>query len=99
MKKDDLRHATGFDVGESLDIASLYPRFLLSKHHDVPALLRSELPKYSRRHLVAQASALVPSAAPQDFTIKGRPEPSSAEPRASMACRSSSQLAANFEKS
>ena len=39
----------------------------------MPALLRSEIPKYSRRHLVKQAAALVPSVTPESFTVKGRP--------------------------
>ena len=50
-----------------------YPRFLTSPHHDVPELVRSEVPKYSRRHLVKQARALVPSLDPADFRVKGRP--------------------------
>jgi L-2-hydroxyglutarate oxidase len=54
------------------DIARLYPRFLRSPHHDVPGLVRSELPKYSRRYLVAQASALVPSVRADDFRERGR---------------------------
>lgn len=73
MWREDYGGAEGFAAGEALGIARLYPRFLLSRHHDVPALLRSELPKYSRRHLVTQAAALVPSATPASFTIKGRP--------------------------
>jgi len=39
----------------------------------VPGLIRSELPKYLRRHLVGQAAALVPSVRAADFRIKGRP--------------------------
>jgi L-2-hydroxyglutarate oxidase LhgO len=58
---------------ESWEIAGLYPRFLTSKHHNVPGLLRSEFPKYVRRHLVKQAQGLVPSLDPRDFTKRGRP--------------------------
>jgi L-2-hydroxyglutarate oxidase LhgO len=58
---------------ESLEIARLYPRFLTSKHHNVPGLLRSEFPKYIRSHLVRQAQALVPSVDPKDFTKRGKP--------------------------
>jgi hypothetical protein len=47
--------------------------FLRSEHHDVPGLIRSEIPKYSRRRLVSQARALVPAARPEQFTVKGRP--------------------------
>lgn len=64
----------GFHAGESASITSLYPRFLRSRHHDVPALLRSELPKHSRRRLVNQAAALVPSVRPAEFTTKSRAE-------------------------
>lgn len=58
---------------ESWEIAGLYPRFLTSKHHNVPGLLRSEFPKYLRRYLVKQAQGLVPSLEPKDFRTKGRP--------------------------
>jgi (S)-2-hydroxyglutarate dehydrogenase len=50
-----------------------YPAFLTSPHHDVPALIRTEVPKYLRRQLVRQARALVPSLDPDDFRIRGRP--------------------------
>lgn len=65
-----LRRLRPADIGE---IAGLYPRFLRSPHHDVPGLVRSELPKYSRRYLVSQASALVPSVRAADFRERGRP--------------------------
>ena len=39
----------------------------------MPALIRAEVPKYSRRHLVKQARALVPSLDPADFTVRGKP--------------------------
>lgn len=70
--REDYGGMEGFDAGEAWQIARTYPRFLLSRHHRVPALLRSELPKYARTHLVRQAAALVPSVDPADFTIKGR---------------------------
>lgn len=63
----------GFDASEAWDVARTFPRFLGSAHHDVPGLVRTELPKYLRRHLVGQATALVPSVHPRDFRIKGRP--------------------------
>lgn len=71
--REDYGGVHGFDAAEAMGIAGLYPRFLTSRHHDVPGLLRSELPKYSRTHLVRQAAALVPSIRPESFTIKGRP--------------------------
>ena len=36
-------------------------------------LIRSELPKHWRRHLIAEAAQLVPSVRPEDFRTKGRP--------------------------
>ena len=71
--REDYGGLRGFDVRESAQIAGLYPRFARSPHHDVPGLVRTELPKYSRRYLVNQASALVPSVRPQDFRERGRP--------------------------
>ena len=38
----------------------------------MPGLVRTEVPKYSRRYLVSQASELVPSVRAQDFREKGR---------------------------
>ena len=56
---------------EAREVVTSFPAFLRGGHHDVPALLRSELPKYSRRWLEHQARALVPNAT--GFTIKGAP--------------------------
>lgn len=70
--REDYAGIRGFSPAEVADIARLYPRFLRSPHHDVPGLVRSELPKYSRRYLVAQASALVPSVRTEDFRERGR---------------------------
>lgn len=63
----------GLSPKEILDIVGIYPKFLTSKHHDVLGLIKSELPKYSQRHLVKQAQALVPSVCPQDFKERGKP--------------------------
>lgn len=62
-----------FPSRETLEIAGTYPSFLTSKKHDALGLIRTEMPKYSRRHLVKQARALVPSVNPKDFTERGRP--------------------------
>ncbi|MDP2287506.1 MAG: L-2-hydroxyglutarate oxidase [Actinomycetota bacterium] len=70
--REDYGGVHGLKASESLEIARTYPRFFTSKDHDVPGLIRSELPKYSRKHLVRQASALVPSVRVEDFTEKGR---------------------------
>lgn len=58
------------DLGE---VTRTLPRFLTSRHHDVPALLRAELPMLWRRHLVQEAARLVPSVRPEDFRRRGRP--------------------------
>ena len=71
--REDYGGVHGFKAGELGNIVRTYPSFFRSKHHDVPGLLRTELPKYSRTHLVKQAQALVPSVNPADFTVRGRP--------------------------
>ena len=70
--REDYGGVRGINSAELAGIARLYPRFLRSPHHDVPGLVRSELPKYSRRHLVSQARELVPSVRAQDFRERGR---------------------------
>lgn len=71
--REDYGGTSGLRASEVWDVARSYPRFLTSRHHDVPGLLRAELPKYSRSYLVKQAAALVPSVRPRDFTERGRP--------------------------
>ena len=71
--REDYGNLSDFVLEEAWQIASLYPRFLMSKHHDVPGLLRTEFPKYVRSHLVKQAQALVPSVEVRDFKTKGKP--------------------------
>ncbi len=71
--REDYGRISGFSAAEALEIGRLYPSFLRSPHHDVPALIRSEVPKYSRRHLVRQAARLVPSVSPNAFRTRGRP--------------------------
>jgi L-2-hydroxyglutarate oxidase LhgO len=70
--REDYGGVRGLQPAEFGRIARLYPRFLRSPHHDVPGLVRTELPKYSRKHLVAQARALVPSLRAADFRERGR---------------------------
>lgn len=71
--REDYGGVKGLRGRELWDITRTYPRFLRSDHHDVPGLIRSEMPKYSRSHLVKQAQALVPSVQPRDFQEKGKP--------------------------
>ena len=71
--REDYGGTAGLRGNELWDVVRTYPKFLTSKHHDVPGLLRAELPKYSRSYLVKQAAALVPSVRPADFTERGKP--------------------------
>jgi L-2-hydroxyglutarate oxidase len=71
--REDYGGTAGLRGNELWDVVRTYPKFLTSKHHDVPGLLRAELPKYSRSYLVNQAAALVPSVRPADFTERGKP--------------------------
>jgi L-2-hydroxyglutarate oxidase len=71
--REDYGGLRGMTAREVAETVGRYPRFLRSPHHDVAGLIRAEVPKYSRRHLVAQARRLVPSVRQQDFTARGRP--------------------------
>lgn len=71
--REDYGHLETFRLDEAREIALSYPAFIRSKHHDVLALIRSELPKYSRSHLVNAARSLVPSVDPRSFTVRGKP--------------------------
>lgn len=71
--REDYGGLHGVTRRDVVEIARLYPKFVRSPHHDVLGLLRAEVPKYSRRHLVAQARRLVPSVRAEDFTERGRP--------------------------
>jgi L-2-hydroxyglutarate oxidase len=71
--REDYGGLHGLTPREVAETVRLYPRFLRSPHHDVPALVKAELPKYWRRHLVGQARSLVPSIRSEDFTTRGRP--------------------------
>jgi L-2-hydroxyglutarate oxidase LhgO len=70
--REDYGRLSNFSLKQLPQSARLYPRFLSSPHHDIAALIRSELPKYSRKHLVKQAAALVPAVRPDDFREHGR---------------------------
>ncbi|MEO7979515.1 MAG: L-2-hydroxyglutarate oxidase [Sporichthyaceae bacterium] len=65
--------AGGFDARDAAQVARLLPRFLTSRHHDVLALLRQELPDWWRPHLVREAARLVPSIRLEHFRERGRP--------------------------
>lgn len=63
----------GFSMAELAGILGVYPKFMLSPHHDVWGLLKTELPKLSRNHLVKQAGFLADGFIPSDFTVRGKP--------------------------
>ncbi|MEZ5117771.1 MAG: L-2-hydroxyglutarate oxidase [Candidatus Nanopelagicales bacterium] len=73
LRREDYGRVPGLARHESGEIARALPRFLRSPHHDVPALLRSEVPKYSRRWLVHRACALVDDLPERAFRVRGRP--------------------------
>lgn len=71
--REDYGRTKNFSAAEMAHILRLYPGFISSKHHNVWNLLRTELPKYSRKKLLAEAARLVPAVKSQDFNQKGRP--------------------------
>lgn len=73
LSREQYSLASGFNSKEFFQILGTYPKFALSPHHDVLSLLRTELPKLSRRVLVRQAKKLAPSIKLEDFTQVGKP--------------------------
>lgn len=71
--REDYGGVRGVKLTEAFDLARAYPGFIRSPHHDTLGLIRTELPKYSRRVLAEQAARLVPSVRAPDFTERGRP--------------------------
>jgi L-2-hydroxyglutarate oxidase LhgO len=71
--REDYGGLSNFSVAEMSSILRMYPGFFASKHHNVWSLLRTELPKYSRKKLLSEAARLVPSINSRDFETKGRP--------------------------
>jgi L-2-hydroxyglutarate oxidase LhgO len=71
-REDDSRRPT-LSLSETPDIVRSYGPFVRSPHHDVSALLRAEVPKYSRRYLLRQVARLVDGVSPSDFKTPGRP--------------------------
>lgn len=70
--REDYGGVNGFEPGETAESLLMLSRFLRSEHHDAGQLIRSEVPKYSRRILVNRVKPMIPSVRPEDFTIKGR---------------------------
>lgn len=73
LSREQYSLTSGFNANEFFQILGTYPKFALSPHHDVLSLLRTELPKLSRRVLVRQAKKLAPSIKLEDFTQVGKP--------------------------
>jgi L-2-hydroxyglutarate oxidase LhgO len=73
LSREQYSLTSGFNAREFLEILGTYPKFAFSPHHDVLSLLRTELPKLSRRVLVRQAKKLAPSIKLEDFTQLGKP--------------------------
>jgi len=63
----------GFKTSEFAEILKLYPKFAFSKHHDVWSLVKSELPKISRTHLLKKASLLTDRIDVSKFIKRGTP--------------------------
>ena len=63
----------GLKASELLGILANYPRFIGSKHHDVWSLVKTELPKLSRKHLLGQAAKLTSKIDVSKFTVPGKP--------------------------
>jgi L-2-hydroxyglutarate oxidase LhgO len=71
--REDYGGLRGLKTREMAEVGRTLPKFLRSPHHDVTGLIRTEVPNYSRRHLVGKAQDLVPSVRAQQFRTRGRP--------------------------
>ncbi len=63
----------GFNISEFFGILANYPKFIMSEHHDVWSLVKTELPKLSRQHLLKQATKLSSKIDVSKFTVAGKP--------------------------
>jgi len=70
--RENYRMLSNFKVQELLQVAADLPRMAFSPHHDFAALLKQELPKYSRSYLVKQASLLAEGINVADFNVRGK---------------------------
>jgi len=73
LARENYRWQDGLNARDAREIARGLTGFLTSRHHDGLGLVRSELPKVSRRYMARQAAALVPTVRPADFRARGRP--------------------------
>jgi L-2-hydroxyglutarate oxidase LhgO len=72
-KREDYSRRPTWSRSETPGIVRSYGPFVRSPHHDVSALLRAEIPKYSRRYLLRQVGKLVDGVKAADFKTPGRP--------------------------
>ena len=57
-------------IRDAGDLLLAYPRFALSRHHNVASLIAAELPKLSRREMVRRVRPLVPTIREADFRTR-----------------------------
>lgn len=70
--RENYRMLSNFKVQELFQVATDLPRMALSPHHDFGALIKQELPKYSRSYLIKQASLLAEGINVADFNLRGK---------------------------
>ena len=70
--RENYRMLNNFKVQELFQVATDLPKMAFSPHHDFGALLKQELPKYSRSYLVKQASILAEGINVSDFNARGK---------------------------
>jgi L-2-hydroxyglutarate oxidase LhgO len=73
LSREQYELFSGFKLSEFTELMGTYPKFLLSKHHDSWSLVRTELPKLSRRFLLSEAKKLSDSIDLSKFNKKGSP--------------------------
>ncbi|MFM1786890.1 MAG: L-2-hydroxyglutarate oxidase [Actinomycetota bacterium] len=73
LSREQYAALQGLNLGEFAEILANYPRFFFSKNHDVVSLMRTELPKLSRRYLLAKAHELSDRIDVSKFIKPGKP--------------------------
>lgn len=73
LSREQYEFFSGLRLNELSELLRTYPKFLFSKHHDSWSLVRTELPKLSRRILLSKAKKLSDAIDLSKFNKKGRP--------------------------
>lgn len=73
LSREQYEFFSGFSFSEFSELLGTYPKFLFSKQHDSWSLVRTELPKLSRRILLSKAKHLSDSIDLAKFSKKGKP--------------------------